>query len=86
MAEFQGFWSYVHADDNAEGGRISRLAKDVVDQYEMFSDAKINLFLDKDDIEWGQNWRARVDDTLASVVFFIAVMTPRVAVLRPPRS
>lgn len=55
----QGFWSYVHRDDEADGGRIVRLAKDVVDQYEMLTGETISLFLDRDALNWGDNWRAR---------------------------
>lgn len=77
MANLQGFWSYVHADDEAERGRISQLARDVVDQFEMLTGEKITLFLDKDAIEWGENWRNKIEDSLESVGFFVPVLTPR---------
>jgi len=77
MAEIGGFWSYVHADDEADGGRISQLARDVVAQYQMLTAESIHLFLDRDDIEWGDEWRLKLDSTLESVAFFIAVLTPR---------
>lgn len=77
MAELKGFWSYVHADDEADNGRVSHLAKDVQAQFEMLTGEKIDLFLDKDAIDWGENWRGRIDESLASVVFFIPVITPR---------
>lgn len=78
MGTSQGFWSYVHDDDKAEGGRISRLARDIVDQYQMLTGEEIRLlFLDKDDIKWGDQWRKEIDSSLASVAFFIPVMTPR---------
>ena len=37
MADSQGFWSCVHADDEAEGGRIVRLARDVAAQFRMMT-------------------------------------------------
>jgi hypothetical protein len=77
MTDWNGFWSYVHADDEAEGGRIARLARDVASQFEMRTGEKIRLFLDRDSIEWGDNWRDRIDEGLASVAFFIPVLTPR---------
>ena len=78
MGNSQGFWSYVHDDDRAEGGRIGRLARDIVDQYQMLTGEEIRLlFLDKDDIQWGDQWRKEIDSSLASVAFFIPVMTPR---------
>ena len=77
MANSQGFWSYVHADDQAEGERISRLARDVAAQFEMLTGEHLTLFLDKDAIKWGEGWRERIDASLASVAFFIPVLTPR---------
>ena len=74
---YRGFWSYVHKDDEAEGGRITQLANDVVAQYEMITGDKIELFLDKDGLEWGDKWRDKIDTRLVLVAFFIPVMTPR---------
>lgn len=74
---FQGFWSYVHLDDDAERGRIAELARDVISQYALETGEKIDLFLDRDDLNWGDAWRTKVDDTLASVAFFIPVLTAR---------
>ena len=74
---YRGFWSYVHKDDETDGGRISQLARDVVAQYEMITGDKIELFLDKDGLEWGDKWRDIIDTNLVSVAFFIPVMTPR---------
>lgn len=73
----KGFWSYVHADDDVEGGRITQLARDVVDQYEMQTAESINLFLDRDDLQWGDNWRSVIDSNLSSVAFFVPVISPR---------
>lgn len=72
-----GFWSYVREDDSADNGRISRLAKDVVAQYEVLTGERIELFLDKNTLEWGDEWRKLIDDSLATVAFFIPVITPR---------
>lgn len=77
MYSSDGFWSYVHKDDEADNGRITQLARDIVLQFEMLTADTINLFLDEDDIEWGENWRNRLDENLASVAFFIPVLTPR---------
>ena len=77
MGSSQGFWSYVHKDDLADQGRICRLARDVADQFEMLTGESIELFLDKDALEWGDRWKDKIDASLASVAFFIPVMTPR---------
>lgn len=78
MTASKGFWSYVHADDDAEGGRIRRLANDIVQQYQMLTGEDIRLlFLDTQDIQWGDEWRGEIERNLASVAFFMPVMTPR---------
>lgn len=77
MAELKGFWSYVHADDDADSGRVSRLAKDVAAQFTMLTGESIDLFLDRDDITWGEDWRGKIDESLSTIAFFIPVLTPR---------
>ena len=77
MINAKGFWSYVHDDDDAEGERISRLAKDVTAQYQMLTGETIELFLDIETLKWGEDWQETVNSNLATVAFFIPVMTPR---------
>ncbi len=77
MLAQKGFWSYVRADDEAEGGRVSDLARDLKAQYEILTAESLELFLDKDAIRWGEGWRERLDDGLSSTAFFVAVLTPR---------
>jgi hypothetical protein len=77
MPSYKGFWSYVHADDAADGGRIARLARDIASEFEMQTGEAIELFLDRDELQWGDNWRNEIDNALASVAFFIPVLTPR---------
>lgn len=73
----KGFWSYVHKDDAADNRRIAQLARDVEAQYEMLTGESIETFLDRDILEWGDNWRHKIDKGLAVVAFFIPVITPR---------
>jgi len=72
-----GFWSYVHADDDVDMGRVTHLGKDIVSNYEAIKAEGINLFLDRDDLHWGDIWRDQVDEALSNVAFFIPVITPR---------
>jgi hypothetical protein len=77
MTQWKGLWSYVHADDQDEGGRIRQLARDVKAQFEMQTGDTIELFFDADAIEWGDKWREKIDDGLATIAFFMPVLTPR---------
>lgn len=67
----------MHVDDDAESGRIADLARDVVAQFEMLTGEAINLFLDRDNLIWGDDWRPKIDSGLSSIAFFIPVITPR---------
>jgi hypothetical protein len=77
MAKATAFWSYVHKDDDAEGGRIARLARDIVDQYEMMTGDEIELFLDREHLAWGEQWKPTIDEVVSTAAFFISVITPR---------
>lgn len=77
MSNMLGFWSYVHADDGVDFGRIGQLARDIVAHYEAIRAEKIELFLDSDDLSWGDKWRSRIDESLSNVAFFVPVLTPR---------
>lgn len=72
-----GFWSYVHADDETDMGRVSQLARDLVSNYEALRGESIKLFLDRDDLHWGDTWRSEINGALSNVAFFVAVLTPR---------
>jgi hypothetical protein len=77
MTEWSGFWSYVRDDDTANSGRISQLARDIEAEYAVQTGESITIFLDRDAIEWGENWRQKIDESLAANSFFVAVLTPR---------
>ncbi|KAB1640580.1 toll/interleukin-1 receptor domain-containing protein [Gulosibacter chungangensis] len=77
MANITGFWSYVHTDDEDESGRISQLARDVSSKFTMLTGEPIQLFLDRDELDWGDDWRSKIDSSLASIAFFVPVITPR---------
>jgi len=77
MEKLKGFWSYVHDDDKAEKGRIAQLAHDLVEQYSLITGENIDLFLDKDNIKWGDKWKEKIDRDLTSTIFFMPIITPR---------
>jgi TIR domain len=74
--EAVGFWSYVHADDEDDHGRILALAKDLESAYRLQTGERLNLFVDRDDVEWGVAWKERIDSAIAGTTFFIPIITP----------
>src|SRR5215216_2598125 len=71
-----GFWSYVHADDDAEGGRILSLASRLAAAYRLLTAEDLQLFRDRDDVRWGDEWRSRIDQAIAGTTFFLPILTP----------
>lgn len=71
-----GFLSYAHVDDEADGGRIRRLAKAIQMEYRVLTGETLEIFVDRSDIRWGQKWKERIDGALQSTTFFIPVLSP----------
>lgn len=45
-------------DDEAEDGRIVRLSKHLRAEYELITGETLAIFVDREGIEWGNQWRA----------------------------
>jgi TIR domain len=71
------FWSYAHEDDRADQGAILRLADRLRDEYSLLTGQEITLFVDRDDLLWGQEWRERIRTALVQTTFFIPLLSPR---------
>jgi hypothetical protein len=76
MAEAVGFWSYVREDDEGDHRRIRALADDLREQYRIQTAEKLELFVDRESIEWGDAWKKRIDTAIAGTTFFIPIITP----------
>lgn len=72
-----GFWSYAHADNEAENGAVLDLAARLKAEYSILTGEDLHLFIDRDSIAWGDQWRQRIEDALVQTTFFIPVITPR---------
>lgn len=71
-----GFFSYVQADDESDGGRIISLSKHLRAQFRIQTADELSLFVDRESLEWGSEWAARIDEAIAGTTFFIPVITP----------
>jgi ABC-type transporter Mla subunit MlaD len=76
MPNISGFWSYVHDDNENDGGAIVNLANRLMDEYALLSGESLKLFVDRD-LEWGDEWKRRIDEALQETTFFIPIITPR---------
>lgn len=72
------FVSYTHKDQaSAIGGDIRQFARDIQEAMETLFGRSIQLFLDVDSIQWGQQLQKRLDEGLRTSTFFIPFVTPR---------
>ncbi len=68
------FFSYAHRDD--QNGRLSKLREHLSAEVSVQTGADFEIFQDRLDIRWGQNWKERIETSLNEVVFLIPVITP----------
>lgn len=71
-----GFWSYVREDDASDGGRILALSRDIRASYRLQTAEELRLFVDRETIQWGEEWEKLIGDAIAGTTFFIPIITP----------
>lgn len=69
------FWSYARTDDEREGGRIVRLASLIQDEFRTLTGAELEMFIDRESIQWGNDFRREIDEALQQTSFFVPVLT-----------
>src|SRR5437667_2715953 len=70
-----GFLSYVREDDLYEQGRITETGKLLSGEVRLQSGDPFPIFQDID-IDWGQQWMERIEESIDSVTFLIPIITP----------
>ncbi|HKG15562.1 MAG TPA: right-handed parallel beta-helix repeat-containing protein [Pyrinomonadaceae bacterium] len=68
------FLSYVHSDDKY--GHVTAFRERLSDEVQMQVGIEFPIFQDRKDIQWGDNWRERIEGSLDAVTFLIPVVTP----------
>lgn len=66
--------SYVHSDDKY--GQLTALRERLSDEVQMLIGTEFPIFQDRKDIQWGQNWSERLEDSIDETTFLIAIITP----------
>ena len=70
------FLSYVRFDDQHESGQLTRFQERLSAEVRAQTGEEFLIFQDRNDIAWGQNWRARIEDALDAATLLIPVITP----------
>jgi len=68
------FMSYTRIDDKY--GHLTEFRKRLSDEVHVQTGEEFPIFQDRKDIQWGQNWRERVEESLNVVTFLIPIITP----------
>jgi hypothetical protein len=71
------FFSYTHLDDQHCEGRLIKICKLLQEDIRRLTgEQSFTIFLDRDDIQWGQNWKRVIDGGLNEAAFLIPVLSP----------
>lgn len=71
------FLSYTHADNEHLDNAMVDFARALVEEYEFEFGATLQLFIDSESIQWGDNWRREITQGLEDTHFFMPCITPR---------
>jgi hypothetical protein len=69
------FLSYAHSDDAHENGKLLTFAERLSGEVRLQWGAEFRIFVDRKDLKWGQEWKARIEDSLDGVTFLIPLLT-----------
>src|SRR5215210_599924 len=68
------FMSYAHRDN--KDGRLSQLRERLSNEVSVRRGEDFEIFQDRDDIRWGQDWKERIEESIDEVTFLIPIVTP----------
>lgn len=70
------FMSYVRADDEHDGGRISTIRARLEGEVRIQTGKNFPIFQDRNDLVWGDQWKSRIKSAIMDSTFLIPVVTP----------
>lgn len=73
----QCFISYTRSDNQQFNGVVDRLKEDLAGRFEATTGRPLRVFLDRETIGWGEDWRNKIRTSIESATFLIPVVTMR---------
>ncbi len=70
------FMSYTHFDDQHDGQRLTQFRTRLAAEVRAQTGARFEIFQDRNDIQWGENWQQRINKSLDTVTLLIPFLTP----------
>jgi hypothetical protein len=77
--------SYSHFDDQHDRGKLSELRNLLSGEVRMQTGKEFPIFQDRTSIQWGDNWKKKIVDSLNSVTFLIPIVSPSFFASKPCR-
>ena len=74
FSEITGFFSYARSDDTF--GFLTNLRNDLCDEYRVLTGDELELFFDRDSIEWGERWDKSIEESVDAAGVFLPVVSP----------
>lgn len=72
--QISGFFSYAHADNAYDF--LSHLKDDLCTEFNILSGSTLDLYIDRESIAWGDNWRKSIASGINDAGFFIPIISP----------
>lgn len=70
------FMSYVHLNDMHDNGQVSDFREILAAEVRVQTGEPFEIFQDRNDIAWGQNWQRRIDEALDGATLLLVIITP----------
>ncbi|WP_417912933.1 right-handed parallel beta-helix repeat-containing protein [Candidatus Electronema sp. TJ] len=70
------FMSYVNEDNRHDNGWMTQFRERLSGEVRMHTGEPFDIFQDRKDIAWGQQWQERINQSLDAVTFLIPILTP----------
>lgn len=79
------FMSYSRFDDEHDNGYLTKFCKSLSEEVRAHTGKDFPIFQDRESIEWGQNWKERITESIQVVTFLIPIVTPNYFASEPCR-
>jgi hypothetical protein len=74
---YECFMSYARTDNDDFDHVVDRLKKELAGRFEAATGSKLKIFLDRESIGWGEQWRDKIADAINGSTLFIPIVTMR---------
>ncbi|QTL97827.1 TIR domain-containing protein [Iocasia frigidifontis] len=71
-----GFLSYTHFDDDHNKGKLTKFAEQLSGEVRAQTGEEFIIFQDRKSLNWGDNWKKQIEDSLNEVTFLFPIITP----------